>query len=267
MNTEASQDARLEALVEAEKAKREGRVPKQASLAVLSLERIQQEIQNLVTKRAQDLGLENSQELLDMVRAEAALSSGSTSKRAVVSNAQDIVGELQRRSWWWVVSVVLLLVSIPFWVTRQWALALTFALLAFTCFDWEGRGVRRLYKNPVGGLAYWRKNQWIQIDLKQYQYVRAYYESDMEIPILLVFQQKPIRTLWTYLRSHLIPSYNEQCLVIHIGSSWRNEQRQMISAGALDELFQKLCQQAGYPITFHKSSLNKSDGWSGKRIS
>lgn len=266
MNTEAQQDAYLEDLVEAELAKKEGRIPKSSALAMLPLENIEEEIQKLGAQRAHDLGLEHNNELIDILRAEVkATQSTPMSKRTVISKAGDIVGELQRRSWWWVVSLVLLGVGVPFLILHQWAIALAFGLLAFTLFDWEGRGIRRLYKNPVGGLAYWQKNQWVPIEPKQYQHVRAYYESDMEIPVLVVFQQKPIRTLWTSVRSHLLPRSNDQHLVISLGSSWRNEQGQWVAAGALDGVFQKLCEQAGYQLTFHTSSFTKASGWSGKR--
>jgi hypothetical protein len=258
---------RLEALVEAQVAREQGRRPRDAEWDGLDDQQLAQQVDATCAQ----LGIEEGDDktsLLTALRKESLMASAPAAKRKrrrPITRAQDVAGVLHFRSitsWFGVylgVLVVLVLAGMnPLMVLP----ALVLPCLAYL------RGklpVQRCDVDKNGSITLIRGNSRRLFDVTHYPYIRMYtaWSGAMGVSYLssmLVLRRDAPLSFPSWLGCHLFPRVTDECVVLFF-NCWWDADRCYIPGGVLGQVFHRACVRAGHRPKQIDRKLFRGPGW------
>jgi hypothetical protein len=127
------------------------------------------------------------------------------------------------------------------------ALATAAGLLFVLSFYLRPKGaVQSCHVDPNGAITLIRGGVRILFDLNHFRYVRMHGSRSrtMTIPSMLVLYHHTEPSMWTWLRSVLLPEVDHERVVLFI-NSWRDSEGYFIGPRDMDGLFYQACVRAG----------------------
>ena len=261
---------RLEALVEAQVAREQGRRPRDAEWDGFDDQQLAQQVDATCAQLGIEEGYDKTS-LLAALRKESVMAYAPTAKRnrrRTITRAQDVAGVLHFRSRtsWFVVCLGVLVVVLLVLATMKPLTVLPGLVLPCLAYLRGKLPVQRCDVAKNGTITLIRGNSRWLFDVTHYPYMRMYtvwsggVGGSSYLSSMLVLRRDGPLSFPSWLGCHLFPRVTDECLVLFF-NSWWDADRSYIPGGVLGQVFYRACVRAGHRPKNIDRKLFRGPGW------
>lgn len=240
----------LDALIDAEVARKLGRIPKEPNLTKFSESELQAAIENAYLFESQGLDDEEKKGLLEQIRAERESSylGSHSDQTSWIATDIDITGNIHAQS---ITSLLLMgiigIAVVTLLIEREFIAALFPIITIGFIFLYNQLPTKHLHIDVTRKIHIKQGKVLIPLDLSSFSHARLYVSrprGGIVLPTFFLAQKKPIVPIFSFLQALFFPKSTKNRMILFF-SSWKDEKARSIAPWALADLLRTACKKEG----------------------